>query len=155
MPPTGAVSVVSRELLVECGDGGVGGGDASLRHADLLGPGASQEPLERRLRGLDPALGDIEPRFGDVDPSGGVVALLLRAALALEQQLVALQVGVGVGHFGPGGDHLGVRRFDLGPRLADVLGTGGSAHQPQLRLGRGPIGSRAIDGQDDVGGVEA
>ena len=142
------------QLLLERGDGGLRRGDARLRDGDLLRAGRGVDASQHRLRGVDTVVGGGQPRFGDVEPRGGVVALLLRAALAFEQQLEALQVGGRGFQFRLRGGDVGACGVHLRFGLTHVLGAGGDTHQPELRFGRRLVGAGAGDGQLDVGGVE-
>ena len=148
------MSVRVLELLLQCGDGGLRGGDARLRHAYFLGSGAGVDTGEGRLGGLHPVVGGGEPGLGDVEPRGGVVALLLGAALAFEQQLEALEVGGGGRYFGLRRGDVGAGGAHLGLGLTHVLGAGGHTHQPELRFGRCLFGARARDRQFDVGRID-
>ena len=154
MPPTGALSVVS----FSCFSSVAMAAAAVAMRAWATPISSGLAPAFTRAKSghgrLDPSLAGVEARPGHVEPGGGVVAILLGAALAFEEQLEALEVGGGRLDFGAAGRDLGLRGTHLRLGLPHVLGPGGHAHQPQLRFGRRLLGPGAVDRQRDVGGID-
>ncbi len=130
------------------------GGDAAGGHTHFFRPGADLHAGERGFGRGHTLLRRFHARLGHVAPGGGVVARLLRAGFAFEQQLVTLEVGVGSFEFGEGGRHVGLRGFHLRFGLTHVLRTGGHAHQAQLRFRRRLFRLRSRDREREVRRVE-
>ena len=132
----------------------VDGGDARARGLDFLAPRSRAQPRDPFARACC-----ARPRGRDAIsrhvPSGRrIVALLLRAGIALQQLLEPLKVRLGGGEVGLRGGDVGRRGGDLRLGLADVFAARAGLQQPQLRVGLRSLGLRALQREIDVARVE-
>jgi len=92
--------------------------------------------------------------FRHVPPRRRIVALLSRSGIVLEQSVEADEILLGGIELGSRGADFGAGRFNLRLRQPDVLDPRARLHEPQLRLGRGPLRLRAVNRQLHVAGIQ-